>query len=72
MHLAANSGLNSGRQHLFSAQQWANAVPNSDFLTSRMVCHDKSDTRPSNVLSMGQTLDVLLSELDAIVNVTIG
>ena len=38
MHLAANSGPNSGRQHLFSAQQRANTAPNSGFLTSRMVC----------------------------------
>ena len=48
MHLAANSSPNSGRQHLFSAQQRANAVPNSGFLTSRMVCRGKSDTWPSN------------------------
>ena len=53
MHLAANSGPNSGRQHLFSAQQRANAVPNSGFLTSRMVCHGKSDTWPSNELDSG-------------------
>ena len=44
MHLVANAGPNSGRQHLFSAQQWANAVPNFGFLTSRMVCRGKSDT----------------------------
>ena len=31
MHLVANVGPNSGRQYLFSAQQRANAVPNSDF-----------------------------------------
>ena len=72
MHLAANSGLNSGRQHFFSAQQRANAVPNFGFLTSRMVCRGKSNTWPSNVLSMGQTLALLLSELDGIVKVTIG
>ena len=72
MHLAANSGPNSGYQHLFSAQQRANAVPNSGFLTSRMVCRGKSDTWPSNVPSMGWTLALLLSELDAIVKMTIG
>ena len=72
MHLAANSGPNSGRQHLFSAQQRANAVPNSGFLTSRMVCRGKSDTWPSNVPSMSPTLALLLSELDAIVKLTIG
>ena len=44
IHLAANAGPNSGRQHLFSAHQRANAVPNSGFLTSRMVCRGKSDT----------------------------
>ena len=38
MHLAANSCLNSGRKNLFSAQQRANAVPKSGFVTSRMVC----------------------------------
>ena len=68
MHLA----VNSGRQHLFSAQQRANAAPNSGFLTSRMVCRGKSDTWPSNVPSMSQTLALLLSELDTIVKVTIG
>ena len=72
MHLAANSGPNSGRQYLFSAQQWANAAPNSGFLTSGMVCHDKSDTWPNNVPSMSPTLALLLSELDAIVKITIG
>ena len=72
MHLAANSGPNSGRQHLFSAQQRANAVPNSGFLTSRIVCRAKSDTWPSNVPSMSPNLALLLSELDAIVTMTIG
>ena len=72
MKLAANSGPNSGRQHLFSAQQWADAVPSSGFLTSRMVCRGKIDTWRSNVPSMGRTLALLLSELDAIVKVTIG
>ena len=72
MHLASNSGPNSGRQNLFSAQQRANAVPNFGFLTSRMGCRGKSDTWPSSMPSMGQTLALLLSELDAIVKVTIG
>ena len=36
MHLVANAGPNSGRQHLFSAQQRANPVPTSGFLTSRI------------------------------------
>ena len=72
MHLAANSGPKCGHQHLFLAQQRPDAVPISGFLTSRMVYRDKSDTWPSNVLSMGQTLALLLSELDAIVKVTIG
>ena len=72
MHLAANSGPNSGRQYLFSAQQWANAVPNSGCLTSGIVCRSKSDTWPSNVPSMSPTLTLLLSELDAIVKMTIG
>ena len=72
MHLAANAGPNSGRLHFFSAQQRANAMPNSGFLTSRMVCHGKSDTWPSNVPSMSPTLALLLSELDAIVKMTIG
>ena len=72
MHLVANSGPNSGRQYLFSSQQRADAVPNSGFLTYRIVCRGKSDTWPSNVTSMGQTLTFLISELDAIVKVTIG
>ena len=72
MHFAANAGPNSGRQHLFSAQQRANAVPNSGFLTSRMVCRGKSDTWRSNVPSMIPTLALLLSELDAIVKMKIG
>ena len=72
MHLAANSGPNSGRQHFFSAQQRANAVSNSGFLTSRMVYRGKSDTWHSNVPSMARTLALLLSELDAIIKVTIG
>ena len=72
MHLACNSGPNSGHQYLFSAQQWANAVPNSGFLTSRMVCRGKSDTWPSTVPSMSPTLVLLLSKLDAIVKMTIG
>ena len=72
MHLGANAGPNSGRQHLFSAQQRANAVPNSRFLTFKMVCRDKSDTWPSNVLSMGQTPALLISKLDAMVKMTIG
>ena len=72
MHLAVNSGPNSGRQHLFLAQQRANAVPNSDFLTSRIVCRGKSDTWPSNMPSMSPTLALLLSELDDIVKMTIG
>ena len=37
MHLAATSGPNSGRQHLFSAQQRADAVPT-------LVFRGKSDT----------------------------
>ena len=72
MHLAVNSGPNSGRQHFFLTQQRANAVPNSGFLTSRMVCCGKSDKWPSNVPSIGQTLALLHSELDVIVKVTIG
>ena len=67
MHLAANSGPNSGRQHLFPAQQRANAVPNSGFLTFRKVCRGKSDTWLSNVQSMSPTLALLLSGLYAIV-----
>ena len=43
----------SGRQHLFSVQQRANAVP-------------------SDMPSMGQTLALLLLELDAIVKMKIG
>ena len=69
MNLAANSGPNSGRQHLFPAQQRANAVPNSGFLTPRMFCPGKSDTWPSNVPSMGRILSILLSALDAIVKI---
>ena len=38
MHLTANTGPNYDRQHLFSAQQRAHIVPNSGFLTPRMVC----------------------------------
>ena len=72
MHLAANSGPNSGRQHLFSTQQRTNAVPNFGFFTSRMVCRGKSDTLPSNVPSMSPTLALLLSALDPIVKMTIG
>ena len=72
IHLSNNSGANSGRQHLFSAQQRANAVSNSGFLTSRMVCRGKSDTWPGNMPSMDWTLALLLSELDVIVKVTIG
>ena len=72
MDLAANSGPNSGRQHLFFAHHRPDAVPNSGLLTSGMVCRGKSDTWPSNVPSMGQTLTLLLSELDLIVKVTIG
>ena len=53
-------------------QKRANAVPNSGFLTSRMVSRGKSDTWPSNVPSMSPTLALLLSELDAIVKMTIG
>ena len=68
MHLATYSG----RQHLFSAQQRADAVPNSGSLTSRIVCRGKSDTWPNNVPFMGRTQTLLLSELDAIVKVTIG
>ena len=71
MHLVANSGPNYGCQDLFSAQQRADTVPNFGFLNSRMVCLSKSETWPSNVPSMGRTLDLLLSELDAIVKVTI-
>ena len=56
MHLAANSEPNSVRQHLFLAQQRADAVPNSGFLTPRMVCCGKNDTWPSNVQTMGRTL----------------
>ena len=72
MYLAANPGPNSGCQHLFLAQQRADAVPNSGFLNSGMVCRGKSDTWPSNVPSMSLTLALLLSELDAIVKMTIG
>ena len=72
MHLAVNCGPNSGRQDLVLVQQRADAVSNSGFLTSRMVCPGKSDTWPSNVPSMDGTLALLLSELDAIVKVTIG
>ena len=68
MHLAANSG----RQCMFLAQQWAGAVPNSRFLTSRMDCRGKSDIWPSHVPSMGLILVLLLSELDAMVKVTTG
>ena len=63
MHLAANSGPNFVRQHLFSAQQRANAVPNSGFLTSRMVCRSKSDTSHRNLPSMGRTPALLMSKL---------
>ena len=59
IHLLANSCPTSGRQYLFSAQQRTDAVPNSGFLTSRMVCRGKSDTWPSNAPSMGQTLALL-------------
>ena len=72
MHLASNSGPNFGRQHLFLSHQRVDGVPNPGFLTSRMVCLGKNDTWPSNVQSMGWTLALLLSELDAIVKVTIG
>ena len=72
MHLTANSGPNFGHQHLFSAQQRADAVPNFGFLSSIMVCRGKSDTWPINVPSMGRTLALLLSKLDATVKVTIG
>ena len=72
MHLEANIGPNSGREHLFSAQQRAKSVPNSGFLTFRMVCCGKSDIWRSNVASMGQTLALLLSELDAMVKMAIG
>ena len=72
IYLATNSGPDSGRQYLCSAQQRANAVPNSGFLTSRRVCRGTSETWPSNVPSMGWTLTLLLSELDAIVKMTIG
>ena len=72
MHLAANSGPNSGCQHLFSAQQWADAVPDSGFLTSRMVYRGESDTWSSNILSMGRALALLLSKLIAMVKVKIG
>ena len=75
MHLAANPGPNSGRQQLFSAQQRADAVPNSGFLSSRMFYRGKSDTCSSNMPSMGRTegrsLALSLSELEAIVKVTI-
>ena len=71
MHLAANTGPNSGRQHFFSAQQRADAGLNSGFLTSRMVCRGKSDTWPSNVPSMSPTQALLLSDLDATVKITI-
>ena len=50
----------------------ADAVPISGFLTSRMVCGRNSNTWPSNMLSRGQTLSLLLSKLDSIVKVTIG
>ena len=72
MYLAANLGPNSGRQHLFSAEQRADAVSTSRFLTSRMVFPGKNDTWRSNVLSMGHILALLLSELDAMEKVTIG
>ena len=71
IHLVANFGPNSDRQHLLSAQQRADAVPNSRFLSSRIVCRGKSDTWPSNMPSMDQTLALLLSEMDAMVKVTI-
>ena len=44
MHSDANYSPNSGRYQLFSAQQRASAVPNSVFLTPRMVFRGKSDT----------------------------
>ena len=47
-------------------------MPNSGYLTSRMVCRGKSDTWSSNVPTMGQTVALLLSELDAIVKMTTG
>ena len=72
LYLAASSGPNFGCQHLIFAQQWADAVPNFGFLSSKIFCRDKSDTWPSKVPSMGRTLALLLSELDAIVKVTIG
>ena len=55
MDLAVNSGPNSGRKHLFLAQKGANAVPNSGFLTSRMVCRGKIDTWPSNGSDSGSS-----------------
>ena len=71
MHLAANSGPNSVRQQLISEQQQVDAVPNSGFLTSRIVFCGKSDTWSSTVPPMGRNLALLLSRLDAIVKVTI-
>ena len=72
IHLVDNFGPNSGRQHFFPAQQRADAISNSGFLISRMVCYGKSDTWPSNVPFVGLTLALLLPELDAIVQVIIG
>ena len=72
MYLMANSGPNSGRQHLFSAQKGADAVPNPGFLTSRMVSRGKNDRWPGNVPTMGQAMALPLLELDALVRVTIG
>ena len=62
--------LNNYRGRALS--QRTDAVPNSGFLTSRMVFRGKSHTWRSNVPSMGRTLVLLLSELDAIVKMTIG
>ena len=40
-------------------------MPNSGFLTSKMVCRGKSDIWPSNVPSTSPTLALLLSEMAA-------
>ena len=45
MHLAANFGPNSGRQCFLSAQQRADAEPNSGFLTS----DGNGDTHPISI-----------------------
>ena len=72
MHLAANAGPNSVRQHLFLAQERPDVASSSGFLNSRMFCRGESDTWPSNVLYLGRILALLHSELNAIKKATIG